>query len=206
MSIFPSSGLYTITAESHATPGQLAQAVQAALRGGAKVIQYRAKSSPDRLAEAQAVLAECRAFSVPLIINDDMELALAIKADGVHLGRDDGSIQDARQRLGPEAIIGVSCYDSVERALEAEALGAGYAAFGRFFPSASKPNAPCAHLQTLIEAKRKLSIPLVAIGGITPDNGRTLLEAGADMLAVIDAVFGADDPARAAAAFLPLFE
>jgi len=203
--IFPLSGLYAITAESHANPEQLAQAVKAALRGGAKAIQYRAKSSQARLEEARLLLAECRAAGVPLIINDDMELALGIKADGVHLGKDDGSIQAARARLGQDAIIGVSCYDSVERALEAQALGASYAAFGRFFPSASKPHAPCARLETLIEAKRKLSIPLVAIGGITPDNGRGLIEAGADMLAVIDAVFGADDPEQAAAAFQPLF-
>lgn len=199
------SGLYAITAESHTNPEQLAQAVKAALRGGAKLVQYRAKSAHDRLAEATRVLAECRAAGVPLIINDDVELALAVGAEGVHLGKDDGSLQAARVRLGANAIIGVSCYDSVERALEAQALGASYAAFGRFFPSASKPHAPCARLETLIEAKRKLSIPLVAIGGITPTNGRPLVEAGADMLAVIDAVFGADDPERAAAAFQPLF-
>lgn len=203
--IFPFSGLYAITAESHASPKQLAQAVQAALRGGAKAIQYRAKSSQNRLKEARLVLVECRAFNVPLIINDDADLALAIRAEGVHLGKDDGSILAARSKLGPKAIIGVSCYDSVERALEAERQGAGYVAFGRFFPSASKPHAPCARLETLIEAKRKLSVPIVAIGGITPDNGAALLKAGADVLAAIDAVFGADDPERAALVFQPLF-
>jgi thiamine-phosphate pyrophosphorylase len=203
--IFPVSGLYAITAEHHSNLEQLALAVQAALRGGARLIQYRAKSAPDRLAEAQAALAECRAFDVPLIINDDVELALAIKADGVHLGKDDGSIRQAREWLGRQAIIGVSCYDSVERALEAERQGASYVAFGRFFPSASKPHAPCARLETLTLAKQKLIIPIVAIGGITPDNGRILLEAGADMLAVIDAVFGGDDPEQDALAFQPLF-
>ncbi len=201
----PHSGLYAITAENPSSPQELAQAVAAALRGGAKMIQYRAKSSPDRQREARLVLAECRAFQVPLIINDDVELALGIGAEGVHLGKDDDSIQAARERLDAEAIIGVSCYDSVEWAEEAQALGANYAAFGRFFPSASKPHAPCARLETLTEAKRKLSIPIVAIGGITPDNGKTLLVAGANMLAVIDAVFGADDPERAALAFQPLF-
>ena len=201
----PSSGLYAITAESQATPEQLAQAVKAALRGGARVVQYRAKSSSNRLEEARLVLAECRAAGVPLIINDDVELALAIKAEGVHLGKDDGPIQHARERLGAAAIIGVSCYDSLERAVEAERLGASYAAFGRFFPSASKPHAPCARLETLVEAKRKLIIPVVAIGGITPDNGGALLAAGADWLAVIDALFGGGDPERAAAAFGPLF-
>jgi thiamine-phosphate pyrophosphorylase len=201
----PTRGLYAITAEHHTSPERLAQAVQAVLSGGAKLIQYRAKASPNRLTEAQLVLAECRAFSVPLIINDDVELALTIKANGVHLGKDDGSISDARSRLGPQAIIGVSCYDSVERALEAERHGANYVAFGRFFPSATKPNAPCAHLETLIQAKRQLSIPLVAIGGITPENGQELVHKGADMLAVIDAVFGAENPEQAAAAFRPLF-
>jgi thiamine-phosphate pyrophosphorylase len=205
-STFPSLGLYAITAEHPASPKQLALAVNAALRGGAKVIQYRAKSSQNRQEEARLVLAECRAFSVPLIINDDMELALTIGADGVHLGKDDGSIRDARSQLGADAIIGMSCYDSVERALEAERQGASYVAFGRFFPSASKPHAPCAQLGTLIEAKRKLCVPIVAIGGITPNNGAALREAGADVLAVIDAVFGADDPKQAALAFQPLFQ
>jgi len=203
---FPSSGLYAITAESSSTPDQLAQAVKAALRGGAKVIQYRAKSAHDRLAEARLLLIECRAFEVPLIINDDVELAFEIGAEGVHLGRDDGSIQAARARLGTGAIIGVSCYDSVDRALEAEREGASYVAFGRFFPSASKPDAPCARLQTLTEAKRKMSLPIVAIGGIVPGNGRCLIEAGADVLAVIDGVFGGGDPERAASAFKPLFQ
>jgi thiamine-phosphate pyrophosphorylase len=179
--------------------------VRAVLRGGAGIIQYRAKSSQDRLTEARLMLAECRAFAVPLIINDDVKLASAIKADGVHLGRDDGSVEEARAKLGPTAIIGVSCYDSVERALEAQRLGASYVAFGRFFPSASKPHAPCARLETLAAAKQKLSIPIVAIGGITPDNGQVLLEAGADALAVIDAVFGADDPEQAALQFQRLF-
>jgi thiamine-phosphate pyrophosphorylase len=193
--IFPLSGLFAITAEHHSSPEELAKAV----------IQYRAKSSTDRIAEARLLLAECRAARVPLIINDDVELALAVGADGVHLGRDDETIVDARARLGKEAIIGVSCYDSVERALEAERQGASYVAFGRFFPSKSKPQAPCARQETLAEAKRKLTIPIVAIGGITPENGRALMETGADLLAVIDGVFGVCDPERAAAEFLPLF-
>ncbi len=202
---FPTTGLYAITAESHANPQQLAQTVQAALRGGAKVVQYRAKSSQDRLAEARLLLAVCRSFRVPLIINDDVELAFAIGADGVHLGKDDGSIAQARHRQGKQAIIGVSCYNSLERAIEAEALGANYVAFGRFFPSSSKPNAPLAQLETLAAAKQCLHLPIVAIGGITPANGMPLLEAGADVLAVIDGVFGADDAEQAALAFKPLW-
>jgi len=202
---FPPSGLYAITAESHSTPEQLAQGVNAALRGGAKVIQYRAKSTQNRLTEAKLLLAQCHAFQVPLIINDDVELALAIGADGVHLGKDDGSIVEARRSLGEEAIVGVSCYNSVERALEAQVLGASYVAFGRFFPSSSKPNAPCAQLETLTAAKQCLHLPIVAIGGITPNNGRLLIESGADLLAVIDGVFGTSDPEQSALAFNPLF-
>ncbi len=202
---FPPSGLYAITAENNASPQALVDAINAALRGAAKAIQYRAKSSQNWLVEAKLLLAQCHAFQVPLIINDDVELALAIGADGVHLGKDDGSIVEARQRLGEEAIIGVSCYNSVERALEAQALGASYVAFGRFFSSNSKPSAPCAQLDTLVAAKQLLRLPIVAIGGITPTNGLSLIKAGADLLAVIDGVFGAGDPEQAALAFKPLF-
>lgn len=202
---FPRSGLYAITSENHANPQELAKKVNAALRGGAKVVQYRAKSSLDKVQEARLLLAECRQFQVPLIINDDVELALCIGADGVHLGKDDGSIEAAREKLGADAILGVSCYDSVERAVEAEELGANYVAFGRFFPSSSKPNAPCAHLDTLIAAKERLRLPIVTIGGITPENGKVLIEAGADVLAVINAVFGAEDTEHAALAIKALF-
>ncbi len=205
MKIFPSSGLYAVTAENHAHPEALAAAVSAALRGGARVIQYRAKTSPNSLEEARLLLAECRAAGVPLLINDDIELALAVGADGMHLGRDDGSPEQARTRLGKEAIIGVSCYDSIELAVAAERQGASYVAFGRFFTSKSKPDAPCSRLATLTEAKRRLRVPVVAIGGITPENGRILIEAGADCLAVIDGVFGSGDPELAARAFAPLF-
>jgi thiamine-phosphate pyrophosphorylase len=203
--IFPSSGLYAVTAENHVSPEALAVAVGAALRGGARVVQYRAKSAANQIEVARLVLDECRAAGVPLIVNDDVDLALAIGADGVHLGKDDGPLTQARARLGAEAIIGVSCYDALELAVKAQAQGASYVAFGRFFPSKSKPNAPCAHLETLLEAKRKITIPIVAIGGITPDNGRALIEAGADVLAVIDGVFGTEDPEQAARSFLPLF-
>jgi len=206
MNKFPKSGLYAITAENHANPQSLAKTVNAAMRGGAKAIQYRAKTAINRLEEVRWLLAECQAFQVPLIINDDVELALAIGADGVHLGKEDGSIVDARKRLGEHAIIGVSCYNSVERAIAAASEGASYVAFGRFFPSSNKPNAPCAELETLIAAKQCLHLPIVAIGGITPDNGRTLVDAGADVLAVIDAVFGVEEPEQAALAFRALFD
>jgi thiamine-phosphate pyrophosphorylase len=169
------------------------------------VVQYRRKAASDREGEAANVLAICRRSGVPLIINDDVQLAARIGADGVHLGKDDCPLDEARTRLGPDAIIGVSCYDSVEAAVLAQRQGAGYVAFGRFFPSRTKPRAPLAHLETLHEARRLISVPIVAIGGITPENGAQLLAAGAHLLAVIDAVFGAPDPEAAAAAFRGLF-
>jgi len=203
---FPGRGLYAVTVDIHDDPAKLAASVRAAIRGGAAVIQYRCKSEEARRATAHLLLTECRRADVPLIINDDVELAADIGADGVHLGRDDASATDARARLKPSAIIGVSCYDSVERAERAQQQGASYVAFGRFFPSRSKPNAPCARLETLVEARRRLRIPIVAIGGITPENGGQLIAAGADLLAVIDGVFGNSDPEAAARRFRPLFE
>ncbi|SMF94753.1 thiamine-phosphate pyrophosphorylase [Methylomagnum ishizawai] len=202
----PAQGLYAITRDGPEDIDALCLAVAAALRGGAVLVQYRAKSAPDPTAAAERLLALCRAAGVPLIINDSVELAAQTGADGVHLGRDDPSPQAARRRLGDGAIIGVSCYDSVALALAAEAAGADYAAFGRFFPSRTKPGAPLARLDTLIEARRRLHIPLAAIGGITPDNAAPLLEAGAGLLAVVEGVFGGDDPAAAARRFAPLFE
>lgn len=198
-------GLYAITPEHEGSAEDLADAVRSVLRGGATLVQYRTKSAIDRLDEAKRVLAECRAFGVPLIVNDDVELAVAIGADGVHLGRYDTPLNLARARLGPKAIVGVSCYDSLALALDAERQGADYVAFGRFFPSKTKPNAPSAHLETLRAAKVRLTVPIVAIGGITSENGATLIEAGADLLAVIDGIFGASDRANAAQAFQRLF-
>ncbi|CAI8905434.1 thiamine phosphate synthase [Methylocaldum szegediense] len=202
---FPRSGLYAITREAYPDEQALFDAVAAAIRGGAAVIQYRAKTPRDPLGETAGLLAICRAAGVPLIINDDVDLARRIGADGVHLGKEDMSLTEARATLWPDAIVGVSCYDSVDLAIQAETCGASYVAFGRFFPSKTKPDAPCARLETLAEAKSRLRIPIVAIGGITPENGGLLLKAGADLLAVIEAVFGAPDPGVAAAAFLPLF-
>jgi thiamine-phosphate pyrophosphorylase len=202
---FPSQGLYAITSESYPHLVSLVDATLSVIRGGARVIQYRRKSATDPLSEAQALLTICRAAAIPLIINDDVELAAVIGADGVHLGKDDVDLCRAREWLGPDAIIGLSCYNSVERAVEAQVKGADYVAFGRFFPSATKPNAPCADVETLVEAQNTLEIPIVAIGGITPANGLGLIAAGADVLAVVDGVFGQENPERAAAAFRDLW-
>jgi thiamine-phosphate pyrophosphorylase len=200
-------GLYAIT-PGHGPQGMpLANRVRLAVAGGARMVQYRDKTSDAdrRRREIRELLEVCRAGGVPLIVNDDVELALEIGADGVHLGRDDPDPAAARRRLGPEAIIGVSCYGQLERAREAQAAGADYVAFGRFFPSATKPQATPADPGLLRRARRELGLPLVAIGGITPENAPALLAAGADLLAVIHGVFGQDDVRAAAAAYARLF-
>ncbi len=200
-------GLYAITPGAGVAAMPLAAQVEQAIAGGACVIQYRETSGdPEkRLRAGKALLALCRASGVPLIINDDLDLAMRIGADGVHLGRDDADPAVARKHLGPRAIIGVSCYDQLEQALHAQEIGADYAAFGRFFPSSTKPLAVQATPDLLRRARERMTIPLVAIGGITPENGASLISAGADMLAVVDAVFGQSDIRAAATAFTRLF-
>lgn len=202
---FPRTGLYAITQTDHKTIDMILEEVAAAIRGGAAVVQYRDKNPIDAALLARELVKLCHRRNVPLIINDDVGLAVQSGADGVHLGKEDGHLAEARKRLGADAIIGVSCYDSVERAIEAEREGATYVAFGRFFPSSSKPLASPAHIDTLGQAKRMLHIPIVAIGGILPGNGAPLLEAGADLLAVIGGIFDRQ-PEQSARAYLPLFE
>lgn len=200
-------GLYAITADGGGAQ-RLARAVTQALECGATLIQYRDKSADPvrRAAEARVLLELCRRHQVPLIINDDVALARALGADGVHLGRDDASVADARRALGRNAIIGVSCYNLPARARAAEAAGADYVAFGRFFASRTKPQAVMADVDLLRDARAELRIPIVAIGGITPANGAGLIAAGADMLAVVEGVFGADDIRSAARCYAKLFD
>ena len=200
-------GLYALT-DTGLTPGvKLTAAVEAAIRGGARLVQYRDKSGDTarRAEEARALVELCRGHGVPLIVNDDVELAAAADADGVHLGKDDGDPASARVRLGPRALIGVSCYDSLERAVAAARAGADYVAFGSFHPSDSKPGAVRPPASLLDDARRRLGIPLCAIGGITPENGAALVTAGADMLAVIRGLFAAPDVTAAARAYARLF-
>ena len=201
------SGLYAITPE-HPDPGAaLADQVEQAILGGARVVQYRDKSGDGRRrrTEARSLLGVCRHHGVPLIVNDDVELTATVGANGVHLGRDDMEPAAARRRLGTGALIGISCYNKLENAERAQALGADYVAFGRFFPSASKPGAVPADLELLQRARAALLLPIVAIGGICPQNSGPLVAAGADMLAVIDALFGRADIRAAAQAFADLF-
>lgn len=200
-------GLYAI-ADTGLIGSDLMDRVAQAIQGGASVVQYRSKE-PDPLCcseDARTLLALCRRHGVPLIINDDVALAEIVGADGVHVGRDDASLAEARTALGPRAFIGVSCYNSLERALEAQAAGADYVAFGRFFASLTKPNAVSADPSLLREVRKKISIPIVAIGGITPENGRALIEAGADMLAVIHGLFGHPNVTHAANRYTKLFQ
>lgn len=197
-------GLYSITPD--AAP-DLCAAVAAALRGGARLIQYRG-THPDparRHDEARQLRALCDAAGALLIVNDDPALAVASGADGVHLGRNDPPIETARDLLGPGAVIGASCYDSLARAEAAARAGADYIAFGSFFPSPTKPDAVRAAPELLNVARASFDLPLCAIGGITPDNGGELVAAGADMLAVISGVFGVEDIEAAARAYARLF-
>ncbi|HUD42154.1 MAG TPA: thiamine phosphate synthase [Dokdonella sp.] len=196
-------GLYAIT---DGPRDDLIDVCACALAGGARLLQYRDKTgdSSRRLAEASALLGLCRTHGVPLIVNDDVLLAQAIGADGVHLGEDDADLAEARERLGAHAIIGVSCYDSLDRAANLARQGASYLAFGAFFASPTKPGAR--HASTgLLRAARSLGRPLVAIGGITPDNAPGLIDAGADFVAAISGVFGSGDVQSAAARYASLF-
>lgn len=213
----PLRGLYVITpthidhneASTQRDSAQvLAAAVGRAIAGGARAVQYRSKApdSGQRRAEAAAILLACRAAGVPLIINDDPGLAAELGADGVHIGRDDADLESARAILGPDAIIGVSCYASLDLALRAEQGGASYAAFGSLYPSPTKPHAVRAPLGLLAEARRALRLPLVAIGGISPQNAGPVIAAGADMVAIISGVFAAPDITAAARAYSRLFE
>lgn len=200
------SGLYAITPEQPDTECLLAQ-VNEVLKGGASVVQYRSKSDDVALLHGQAseLLALCHRFSVPLIVNDNLRLADLIGADGVHLGRKDASLREARVVLGSNRIVGVSCYGDLELARQAERNGADYVAFGSCFPSSTKPDATRASLDILHAASLALHIPIVAIGGITVDNVSSLLNAGVDAVAVISALFDVPDRALAASQFVQYF-
>ncbi len=184
-------GLYAISDQHLIAADKFAASIEATLRGGASVVQYRDKSSDRqrRGQQAQTVVALCQKYQATSIINDDIELALAVGADGVHLGLEDGSLQQARARLGAQAIIGITCYNDLQRAIQAEQQGANYVAFGRFFSSSTKPNATPATLELLQQARREISLPICAIGGITLKNAPPLLAAGVDLLAVVNALF-----------------
>lgn len=207
MTPLPKNGLYAITDPTLTPTHTLIEQVSVAIRGGARIIQFRDKTTAHsgKLQLARKLLTLCNQAGVPLIINDDITLAKEVSADGVHLGSDDKPIAEARQLLGPKAIIGISCYNNCQQAEDAQQQGANYVAFGRFYPSETKPSAPQAGIETLKAAKQRLRIPIVAIGGITTENGRILAEAGADFLAVIGGVFAQKDPQLSAQHFAEIY-
>ena len=204
MNSLPPRGLYAITPIDLAGRA-LVDATREIIAGGAVLIQYRAKDKASE-SDAQALRRLCAELGTPLIINDDPALAAGIGAAGVHVGRDDTRIAEARETVGTRGLVGVSCYNSLDRAREAIALGADYVAFGRFFPSRSKPGAVQAPLSLLGRARSEIAKPIVAIGGITPENGAGLIAAGADLLAVIDGVYGASNRQEAARRYADLFD
>ncbi|PCM43085.1 thiamine phosphate synthase [Marinobacter sp. ANT_B65] len=188
------TGLYAITDSGLTPPATLVASVEAAILGGAVMVQYREKLAPmaERLAQARSLQSVCSAAGVPLLINDDATLAKRVGAAGVHLGQSDGSASEARQLLGYDAIIGITCHADPALAKTAMEAGADYLAFGRFFNSSTKPEAPAAPTGILAQAKR-FNLPVTAIGGITTENGEQLIRAGADLLAVVGGLFG-DSP------------
>ncbi|OHC91502.1 MAG: thiamine-phosphate diphosphorylase [Sideroxydans sp. RIFOXYD2_FULL_59_7] len=200
-------GLYAITPDELDTPKLLQQVAQA-LRGGAGILQYRNKlaDAPLRLEQATALRDMTREFGAIYIVNDDVQLASQVSADGVHLGAEDGDIVAARAVLGRDSLIGASCYNRAPLAAEAVRQGADYVAFGAFFPSSVKPGAVAAEVSMLQSVRRELKVPIVAIGGITLENGKQLVAAGADALAVISALWQASDIEQAAKEFSQLFE
>lgn len=197
-------GLYVLTDPSCCGDEGLMR-VEAALRGGAHMLQLRCKAPRLSWETARRLVSLGHAFGVPVIVNDDIELASRSGADGVHLGETDDSIAQARAALGAQAIIGASCYASLARARDAVRQGADYLAFGSFFPSRTKPQAVRASVD-LLKAAQSLGKPLVAIGGILPDNAAPLIAAGAAAVAVVDGVFGRDDIVAAARAYQYLFK
>lgn len=203
---WPRRGLYAITPDENDT-GRLLRRVEDVLQAGAAWLQYRNKQADARLraGQARALLTLCRDVGTPLIINDDWRLAAELGADGAHLGSGDGALSAARRALGDEAIIGASCYDVLGLAQRAVDAGASYIAFGAYFASPTKPHAPRAS-HGLLRAASVFGVPRVAIGGISPDNARPLIKAGADLIAVISGVFDAPDPAAAARAYVACFD
>lgn len=187
--------LYVLTDDVLIPPQLFYDHVEQTLMGGAEMIQFRTKSGSfeNQVQRGLKLHALCRAYGVPMIVNDSVLLAAAIHAEGVHLGRDDGSIADARNMLGKKAQIGISCYSDLERANNAETEGADYVAFGSCFLSNTKPEAPLVSLEIIRAATESLGIPVCCIGGIDASNVGALIEAGADMIAVCSAVFGGED-------------
>lgn len=199
-------GIYAIT-----DPGLMGDdfldMAQQVINSGVQVLQYRNKAASfDRqLLEAKHLCQLCQDNNVVFLVNDHLDLAIQVDADGVHLGQGDTPLETAREKLGSDKIIGITCHDSLKLATEAENQGADYIAFGRFYPSQTKPGASPAMPGIISQAKQLLNIPVAAIGGITPQNVAPLLEQGADMIAVIHGIFGQADPGQAVSEYQAVF-
>jgi thiamine-phosphate pyrophosphorylase len=204
----PAQGVYAITDCQNLNSAQLFEITEEILRAGIAMLQYRDKT-PDqkvRTYRANQLRKLCTTHHVPFIINDDLELARNVRADGIHLGKDDTSPVLARELLGCDSIIGISCYNSLERALQARDYNVDYVAFGSFFPSQTKPGAVRAIPELLTQAREMIDTPLVAIGGITLENGGILINSGADMLAIISGIYGQANPEQVTRSYKQLFD
>ncbi len=201
-------GLYVITDKKLIPRERFLETVEKAIRGGARIVQLREKEIPreEIITLGNGLLEVTRKYGIPLIINDDPTLAKEIGADGVHLGKDDPALQEARRVLGERAIVGVSCYSDIERGLAAEREGADYLAFGTPFYTPTKPERIPTPIEVLREAKKKIGIPIFAIGGITKETAPIIAETGVDGIAVITGVFGTPDPETAALELSSFFE
>ena len=206
MNTLNTGGVYAITDCEYLTPDELLSKTESILRVGIALFQYRNKTEDKKNKKELAIMLQslCREYKTPFIVNDDLNLAKEIVADGIHLGQYDTKISTARRVLG-DKVIGVSCYNDFNRAIFAEKSGANYIAFGSFFPSTTKPNAAKANVELIIKSKEKFNIPVVAIGGITPENGKQLINAKVDYLAVINGIYSTEDAATSALAYNNLF-
>ncbi len=207
MTIPNASGLYAITDCENITTAQLLEKTECILDVGIALLQYRNKTEDYRQKKnlALQLQSRCHKYTTPFIVNDDLRLAHEIAADGIHLGKNDPDIKTARHILG-NSIIGLSCYNDFQRALFAEQSGADYIAFGAFFSSNTKPDALKADVDLIVKAKKNLTTPIVAIGGITPENAKTLIDAGADYIAVVNGLFSTTHTANATLAYNALFD
>ena len=198
--------MYAVTPNDLDT-ARLCNNVEAALRGGVKLVQYRNKMTDTglRLMQASALLALCRSFKVPLVINDHLDLCAQIDADGLHLGATDCDLSAARRLLGNDKIIGASCYNQIDLALKAKEAGASYVIFGVSFNSDSAPDALEVPLSEFIEAKQKISIPIVVIGNLTLDNAAQVIKAGATSIALMNGLFNAKNIQETSQQFAQLF-
>lgn len=206
MAISLKQGLYLVTPDQDDTEALLAATAQA-LQGGAVLVQYRHKQATPalRLIQARALLDLCRSHGVPFVINDHLDLCLEIGADGLHVGGTDATVASVRAALGPDRIVGASCYGDLELARQSVVQGASYVAFGGFYPSRVKKYAVTTPLSIIGDARASLPVPVVVIGGMTAENAAPLVHAGADMVAAISSVYGAADVRQAARAFAALY-